>query len=242
MSKRKRGINKSKLGRRYQSDFVNVTQKPRALIIDPRCARCRGTGKIRTYLTCPKCLGTGKDPEGDKWFDNHDRVKTTFGPKQNQSPLPESTFVKREWRDLSNGRKEGGHWVNVPVEREIPPTRKIGHTMVHVEVGEDNVVKATFETAASNAVQYTYDHLPRLKVVEKLEKLISSERRTIVERMDKYITISRSSSQHLKLFFAGDKYCYVEEFQTYARRSLVYTGRDYALARIKRIDWVEFLK
>lgn len=213
MSRRKRNV--KRLNKSYQSDYINVTRKPRSLIIDPRCGRCRGTGKTKKWPVCPHCRGSGVDPEGDKWFDNHDRVKTTFGPKDDQIPISDNTFMK-----------------------PIPPTLKIGATVFDNEKGR-------FETAASSAVNYAYATLPRLKVVEKIEKLTSSLRLTIIERADKFVTIARDSKRHLKMFFVGDKYFFVEEFETYARRSMVYTGTDYALAKAKRplsIDWVEVLK
>lgn len=267
MSKRRRGVSKSKLGRRYQSDFINVTQRPRSLIIDPVCDRCHGRKWVRKpWIPCKRCRGSGKDPEGDKWFDNHDRVKTTTGPSHNQSHRHVSTYVmrtfdKRMHRVIIREGRDKYSFVDPKykdpamescmkareiikyypgyraTERPIPKTRGIGSPMIN-EKGE-------WETPASSAVNYTYDHLPRLKAIEKIEILTSSTRLTIIERMDKFTTIRRDAKSWLKLFYVGDKYCFVEEFENYARRSLVYTGREYALNRFRsgrlEQEWVEIL-
>lgn len=261
MSKRKRrGVSKSKLGRRYQSDFINVSQRPRSLIIDPICETCKGRGWIKyEWRICRRCRGSKKDPEGDKWFDNHDRVKTTEGPKNNQShkyvstyvmrtfdkrmhriirlervdkyssddPVMESILKKKEIVEYYPGYKA--------VERPIPKTRAIGSPMLNS--------KGEWETPASSSIDYTRNHLPRQKVVDKIEQLNASTRLTIIERMDKFTTVRRDAKSWLKMFFVGDKYCFVEEFETYSRRSMVYTGKEYAIAKLYKgtIDWVEFL-
>jgi len=55
---------------RYASDYINVTQKPRHLVVRP------------------------DDPEGDKWFDNHSRVRTTVGPKHEKELVLNNTFMQ----------------------------------------------------------------------------------------------------------------------------------------------------
>lgn len=252
MGRFKNGVSRSKLGRRYQSDFINVSQRPRALIIDPICDRCRGK-KLRHGQMCRRCLGTGKDPEGDKWFDNHDRVKTTYGPKNDQTPLGESTFVERVYDPKMHKITKRAETDNPdtksvviyreyrggfkPTERDIPPTIGIGTAIVNNQ--------GRLETAATSAINYTYDHLPKLDVADKIERIRSSLRLTVVERMDKFISIRRDASSHLKLFFAGDKYCFREEFVGWSRRSMVYTGAEFTMNIAKRpstIVWEETVR
>ena len=66
----KRGkIKKSHL-KRFASDYINVTARPRFLILDDI-----------------------KNPN-ERWFDNHGRVRSTTGPKNNKSVVLNNTFMQ----------------------------------------------------------------------------------------------------------------------------------------------------
>ena len=272
MSKRKRRVSRKTLGRRYQSDFINVSQRPRALIIDPICSRCRGRPWLQPK--CRHCRGTGKDPEGDKWFDNHDRVKSTIGPKHQKGVPQYSTWVTKKWDPEAKvivGRKEEyyysladlmktcledykpaldktfiGGWRSV--ERQIPTTKMIGAMVIN----KDGHV----ETAAKSAIDYTWANLPRRKAAEAAEKEAwavqgyqrlnsDSPRIQVMDHFDKFVTIRRDAKSWLRMFFAGDRYIFEEVFDTYSKRSDVYTGAGY-VKQFKdnpdRIRWVQLTK
>lgn len=236
MSRRRRSsYSQSKLAKRHQSQFINVSQRPRALIIDPQCERCHGWGKVMlrhrlALKECPRCRGSGKDPEGDKWFDNQDRVRTISGSKYrgDYEPIKNNTFIRKVPRTLQ---------VGAPID-----TFKV--QAVRTASGlELQVIERITETPASSAVRYTEDHLPRRFVVDEIQRLRQSDKRTIIEKMDKYIYPNPYYKQ-LKLFFAGDTYCFVEEFEGWARRSMVYTGREHALKMMRDglIGWRETIE
>lgn len=56
--------------RPYASDYINTTQKPRFLIIEP------------------------DKPEGDNWFNNHGRVRSVIGPKNSKDVVLNNTWTK----------------------------------------------------------------------------------------------------------------------------------------------------
>lgn len=261
MSRRKRSsASRSKLSKSLQSDFIKVTQRPRSLILDPICGRCRG--RMPKMWDCLRCRGTGKDPEGDKWFDNQDRVRTTYGPKNGKLPLGNSTYTRYVWDpDLqmrvvrfSERRKnrgtdnlldrgtmpnrfqiqKGGYRV---ANRHIPPTIGIGAPIENLD--------GSVEGPSHSAVVYTKNNLPRLFVVQKIEQLNAADRLTIVDKMDTFYVVRHGDESRLKVMFAGNKYCFVEEFQTYARRSMIYTGKeivDRLSKNEKQIVWKDVLK
>jgi hypothetical protein len=105
VSKRKRRRHKRLFPVKMASDYINVTQRPRNLII------------------------SDKDPEGDKWFDNNARVKTVIGPKSDKEPLTENTFVEKKKVKVREIETRYGKTFYVdrirlkPVEREIPETK-----------------------------------------------------------------------------------------------------------------------
>ncbi len=247
MGRRKRSTyNRSKLGKRYQSDWINVTQRPRSLIIDPICDMCRGLKKLKNGHPCPRCRGTGEDPEGDKWFDNQDRVRSTYGPKQDRTPLTESTWTTRkvvhEFVETPFGWKVEKRSVIIP--RPIPKTVGVGATIVHIDVDkETGEVSARFDMPAKSAVDYTNNNLPIREVVKSIEQIKSTERLTLIERLDKWVYPNQFNKK-IRMFFGGDKYCFVEDHGTHEVRSLVYTGREYALEIMRRgkIRWMEVLK
>lgn len=270
MSKRKRNVSRKTLGRRYQSDFINVSMRPRALIIDPICDRCRG--RMPKVLNCGRCKGTGKDPEGDKWFDNQDRVKSTIGPKHQKGIPVYSTWVTKRWNpemyrkfqavvryeerrtlpDIMETVLEGfqkrlevefkGGWESVA--RRIPPTVGIGAV---IETNDGHL-----ELAATSAVKYTWDNLPRRKAMENSERegyavkefkqlSTQSPRIQVMNHFDKFVTIRRTEDSWLRMFFAGDKYIFEEIFATHSRRSMVYTGAEYAKNKARNPDKIDWL-
>ena len=73
MSKRKRR-GKRLFPKRYTSDYINTTQRPQVLMFKK---------------------GEDNSQGGDRWFDNHGRVRTAVGPKHQREPIKNNTFMQK---------------------------------------------------------------------------------------------------------------------------------------------------
>lgn len=202
MGRRKRRGAKRVFPAKFASDFINTTQKARFLVIDD------------------------SDPEGDKWFDNHSRVRTTAGPKTDKLPLPNSTFVetrKTIVRILRRGQDGVVRPVDaprtVPMTREIPPTRGRAH---HSYFDEDKQALVEAEQTP-------------LEVV----KLRISELRGQGWEEYHFILFSEWNGRRLELGFSGAKWIWRQTLEGKVRISAVYGGRQRAelALRENRIIW-----
>jgi len=72
MSKRKRG--KRLFPKRYASDYINTSQRPQVLMFKK---------------------GEDNTQGGDRWFDNHGRVRTNVGPRHQREPIRNNTFMQQ---------------------------------------------------------------------------------------------------------------------------------------------------
>lgn len=186
---------------KYASDYINTNSGPRFLVVDP------------------------DDPEGDKWFDNHSRVRTTAGPKTDKEPLANSTFVEQRRtivRVLKRGQDGKVRPMDVarvkPMEREIPPTRGRLHHSFQDEAG----------------TVHHADPTP-LEVV----KLRISELRGQGWEEYHFVLYSEWNGRRLELGFSGAKWLWRQTLEGQVRISAVYGGRARAELALKenRIIW-----
>lgn len=81
----------------------------------------------------------------------------------------------------------------------------------------------------------------RTMVIEKLHALWQSElQRQGIDDFEYFVVRVKTSTYTLKLFTSGNRYCWVREEGTYAKRSPIYNGKEKAeMAFNTTIPWIE---
>lgn len=75
MGKGRRG--KRVFPRKHASDFINVSQKPKQLVLDNKMPLLNEKGEA-----------------SDDWFNNHGRVRTTIGPRHQKDVVLDNTWLR----------------------------------------------------------------------------------------------------------------------------------------------------
>lgn len=219
--------------KRFASDYINVSQRPRALIMDstdsegtyPRrdwyCQSC-GTLNFKKGpwaqgpAKCIKCGEYWKGVSRDHWLNYHGRSRSVVGPPNDKTLIRNNTWTK-----------------------EIPETiGRVHHSyyaedgsIIHAEETPKEIIKSNLRKSGS-----TIDRLRR--------QWVSTDGRG--HGIDDFypIVLSNKEGEKLKLFFSGTKFCFVEEHHGVCKISIIYRGKDRAMKAWwdGRVIWVETFK
>jgi len=228
MSKRKRN-KKRAFPRRYASDYVNVTHRPRALFLDEETIEL--TDEHTSYDLTMQKLTKGELQDlngGDFWFDQRGRIRSVSGPKNNMLPVQNNTFTNLERYECPMCHDKGTvtfvcKKCTVPGALVHPRAVKIIESRVPVTHRYSLIEKKYDETTGRTIIE-----VPR-RTVEKLIRVLAGTKSGTEEWH--YQTIGKTETWHLKLFFYASKYRWIEEDLTVmkAKRSCIYGSRARAM-------------
>lgn len=228
MSKRKKNKQKRAHLARFASDRINTSQRPRFLILDGAgewCRRCQAYKKDQVKqrkCIIEECIA---EANGDNWFANQERVRTTEGPANGRLPTEDNTWVEQNFVEDKDYRGrvklknpsgppdeqgirhrsvgslyEGSRWRTRAVLKSIPPTKGIGGP--NADTGD---IQHTKNTLPREATKIAIKKLPPSD--KEKEKLASASKRAV----DIFMELNSSAFKqwvetyhHIVLFRHGD--------------------------------------
>lgn len=214
--------------KRYASDYINVSQRPRHLLLDR------------------------KDSEGDHWINFKGRVASVKGPPDGKEPIFGNTYTQDpEWNKayFNQGEEEevAEFMRGYPQGRTTLKTYKDKRKNKY-EVRYPVYRRVGGPKASSKAVAKVEKELPRNIAQEKSKKRRELSLKSLWTSFTKqgvneffFNTMFDTGTRSMRMYFSGNQYFFVERTGNIAKRSVVYSGREQALFYFNSnaINWIE---